>query len=172
MGQEALGYGQLGLGQETLGVQERAGFAQQQQAQATLAAQQRTALGQEALGFSQLDVQQQIALEQARLREQELGVQVNIGLGQLDVARYGAETGRMAAGTQQYGAETQRMASQNDAVLRDLELSDKFQQFTMKLGFDTAAFEASMRLAEQGQTNELLGILNNYLNVLGQGELA
>jgi len=172
MGQEALGYGQLGLGQEALGVRERAGIAAQQQAQADLAVRQRTALGQEALGFSQLDVQQQIALEQARLREQELGVQENIGLGQLDVARYGAETGRMAAGTQQYGAETQRMASQNDAVLRDLELSDKFQQFTMKLGFDTAAFEASMRLAEQGQTNELLGILNNYLNVLGQGELA
>jgi hypothetical protein len=111
-------------------------------------------------------------MEQARLREQELRVQENLGLGRLDVDRFGAETGRLAAGTQQYGQETARMASQNDAVLRDLELSDKFQQFTMKMGFDTAAFEASMRLAEQGQTNELLGILNNYLNVLGQGEMA
>jgi hypothetical protein len=171
-GQEALGYGQLGLGQETLGVQERAGFAQQQQAQAQLAAQQRSDLGREALGFAGLDVQQGLGMEQARLREQELRVQENLGLGRLDVDRFGAETGRLAAGTQQYGQETARMASQNDAVLRDLELSDKFQQFTMKMGFDTAAFEASMRLAEQGQTNELLGILNNYLNVLGQGEMA
>ena len=172
MGQEALGYGQLSLGQEELGVRERAGIAAQQQAQADLAARQRTALGQEALGFSQLDVQQQTALEQARLKQQELAMQENLGLGRLDVDRFGAQTGRMAAGTQQYGAETQRAASQNDAVLRDLELSDNWQRFTMKMGFDQATMEAQLRMAEQGQTNQLLGILNNYLNVLGSGEMS
>ena len=114
---------------------------------------------------------QQLGLEQARLREQEIRVQENIGLGQLDVSRYGAETGRLGAGTQQYAAETQRAGMQNDAALKDLELSDMFQQFTMKLGFDQAAMEASMRLAEQGQTNQLLGILNNYLGTLSQGEV-
>ena len=39
------------------------------------------------------------------------------------------------------------------------------------MGFDQAAMEASLRLAEQGQTNQLMGLLNNYLNVLGQGEV-
>ncbi len=171
LGQEQLAAGQLGLGQQELAVRERLGLGQERLGYGQLEAQQRADLGREALGFAGLDVQQQLGLEQARLKQQELGIQENLGLGRLDVDRYGAETGRLAAGTQQYGAETQRMASQNDAVLRDLELSDNWQKFTMKMGFDQAAMEASLRLAEQGQTNQLMGLLNNYLNVLGQGEV-
>ena len=170
LGQEALGYGQLGLGGQELAVQERLGLGQEALGIQQLGVQERLGMGQEALGYAGLDVTQQLGMEQARLQAQELAVQESLGLGQLDVARHGAQTGRMGAQTAQYNAETQSMAMQNDTILRDLELSDSWDKFQAQMDFDQVALKSSIELAEKGMTMQYLGMLNQYADVLGRGQ--
>ena len=164
LGQEQIGRGQLALGQEQLGAQERQAAAEQQLGYQQLNVQERAALGQEALGYAGLDVQQQTARSQAESARQQLAQERAYQQAQIGVQQYGAET-------EQYQAETARIQSQNDAVLKDLELDQGFQQFLLQMGFDKAAMEASLKMAEEGQAQQLLGMLNNYLATLAQGRV-
>jgi hypothetical protein len=163
-GQEEIGRGQLALSQEQLAAQERQATAQQEFGYEQLNVQERAALGEEALGYAGLDVQQQAAKAQAEASRQQLAnqrayQQATVGLGQ-----YGAQTA-------QYEAETERIGLENETILRDLEMSQGFDQFLLQMGFDRAALEASLTMAEEGQTQQLLGMLNNYLANLGQGRV-
>jgi len=164
MGQEDIGRGQLALSQEQLSAQERQSQAEQQLGYQQLNVQERAALGQEALGYAGLDVQQQAAQSQAVASRHQLAQQQAYQQAQVGLQQYAAET-------EQYAAETTRISSQNDAVLKDLELDQNFQQFALQMGFDKAAMEASLKMAEEGQAQQLLGMLNNYLATIAQGRI-
>jgi hypothetical protein len=129
-----------------LGREAETGLSQQQ-----LAQNLRLGLGQERLGLGRE--------EQAR---QELAEQTQANRRQQEIQRY-------QAGTQQYQAETQRITSENEVLLRNLELSDRFQQFLMQMGFDKARYEATLQQAQEGQTADLMKLLVDYQNTVNLG---
>ena len=136
----------MGAAGQLLGQEAQTGLQQQQ-----LAQQFRLGLGEERLG-----------LGRERQAQQALAAQMEASRGQQAIGAY-------QAGTQQFAAETQRISSENDAQLRSLELSDRFQQFLMEQGLDKAKYEAMLRQNQEGQSADLMRLLIEYQNAVQTG---